>query len=113
MKSCTRGKAVDVMDVIEQPQTDDLADAWDRPQQVKRDGVMLLGRLEASQCHVPKQAIVVVKQREADFNTLLYGGIGTPLGHAVAMRLIGDLLPQVGPIILAIGILAMRPHLRP
>ena len=52
----------------------------------------------------------MANQREVDFDALLHRGIGKPLGDPVAVRL-GDLFPNLGQVILTIGLLDMREQL--
>ena len=55
----------------------------------------------------------MANQCEVDFDTLLYSGIGKPLGHPVAVGFVGKLFPNLGQVVLAIGVLAMRQQLSP
>jgi hypothetical protein len=55
----------------------------------------------------------VVNQSQVDCDTRLHGGIGKALRAAVAVRLIGDLLANLGPVILAVGIVDVGSQLRP
>ena len=66
-----------------------------------------------SQCHITVQPVVVGKQRQVVFHALVPGGIGTPLGDAVAVRLVGDLLPDLREVLRTMGMLEMREPLRP
>jgi hypothetical protein len=55
----------------------------------------------------------VVNQGKVDFDTLLHGGIGKPLSDAVAVRFRGDLLADLGQVILAVGVLDMGQQFGP
>jgi hypothetical protein len=61
---------------------------------------MLLGRCEHGPCHSTKQTVVVGNEREVDFDALLYRRISQPLGNAVALRFVRDLLANLGQIAL-------------
>jgi hypothetical protein len=98
-------EAVDVVDFVEQYETENLADAWYGLQQIQGVGVMLFGGFEDGQFHVAEQLVVVVNQGKVDFDTLLHGGLGKPLSDTIAVRFIGDLLADFGQVILASGIL--------
>jgi hypothetical protein len=101
------GAALEVMDFIPQHQAQDLTDPRDCTQQVERVGVVLLGRGEDGQLHVAPPLVVVANQREVDGDALVHRGIGTPLGDAVAVGLIGNLLAKRGQVVLAVGLLDM------
>jgi hypothetical protein len=70
------------------------------------------GRFEAGQLHVAEQVVVVAKPREGDGEALVHGGVGAPLGDTVAVRVVGERLPNLGPVILTVGSLAVREPLR-
>jgi hypothetical protein len=100
------------MDFIQQHQTQNLTDARNGAQLVERIGIVLLGRFENGQFHIAEQAVVVVNEREIDFDALLHRRIGKPLGDAVAVRLVGNLLANLGQVVLTIGILDVPEQLR-
>src|SRR5262245_60809909 len=68
----------------------------------------LLRRLDDRQFHIAGQPIVMVNQGEVDFDALLYCGLKEPLSHTVPIVLGGQLLPDLGQIVLAIGLLDVR-----
>lgn len=74
---------------------------------------MRLRRLEDGQYPITEQTSIVVHQRQVHCNPLLHRGIGTPLGDAVAVRLVGHLLPHLREVLLTMGLLDMREPRRP
>jgi hypothetical protein len=107
------GATGNVMDFIQQPQAQNRANPRHCAPQVERVGGMLRGRVEDGQLHIAEQLVVVANQREVDCDTLLHGGRGKPPGHTVAVRLIGEFLANLGPVILAVRILHGREQLGP
>ena len=95
------------MAVVQQPQAQALADPRDRAPQRERVGLVLLGRGAAGQLQVTAQLGVVAQQREIACDALGSRGIGTPLGAAVAVGLLGHLLANGRQGILAVGVLDM------
>jgi hypothetical protein len=71
-----------------------------------------LRRLEDGQYPITEQTSIVVHQRQVHCNPLLHRGIGTPLGDAVAVGLLGHLLANRGQVVLAVGVLDMGESLR-
>jgi hypothetical protein len=101
-------EAGDVMNLVEPHQTQNLADAGDGLPPVEGLCLVLLGRLDKSQLHVVEQLIVGVNQGEIDFDMLLHGGIKAPFRHAIPIRLVGQLLPELGQVVLAVRMLDVR-----
>jgi hypothetical protein len=98
-------EAGDIMHRIQQHQTQNRADAGDGWPPVKGVGIVLLRRLDDRQCNIAEQPIVVVNQGEVDLDTLLDCGIKAPLSHAVPIALVGQLLPHLGQVVLAVRLL--------
>jgi len=67
----------------------------------------LSGGLHERQLQSARQTVVIVNQGQVDCNALLHGGIRKPLDNPRAMSLIGDLLSNLGQVILAVGVLDM------
>ena len=101
-------EAGDVMHLIQEHETEDLANARDRLEQVQGVGIMLFGRGDNGQLQVPQQLILIVDQGEVHLDVFLDGGIGKPLGDPSAIRLVSDLFADLGQVVLAIGLLDMR-----
>src|SRR5262249_61702579 len=107
------GETREVMQLIEEPQTQALAEARDGAQPVERVGVVRLRRLQARQCRIAAQPVVVVKQRQGNCKTLLYRGIGKPRRATGAVRLVSQLLADFREGSLPLGLLDRREPLRP
>jgi hypothetical protein len=105
--------AVEVVAFVEQHETEPLADAWDGLQQIQGVGVMMFGSFDDGQFHVAEQLVVVVNQGKVDCATLLHGRLGKPLSDTLAVRFRGDLLADLGQVILASGLLDVGSQLRP
>lgn len=106
-------EAVDGVDFVEPYETENLAAAWDGVPQIQGVGIMLCGGFEDGQFHVAEPLVVVVNQGKVDCDPLVHGGLGTPLRDTSAVRLLGELLADFGPVILASGILDVGEQLRP
>jgi hypothetical protein len=52
-------------------------------------------------------------QPQVDLEALVHRGIGQALGHALAVGFGGDVLAELGQVILAVGLLDMGEELRP
>ena len=105
--------AVAVVDVVEPYETEHRADAWYGWPPIQGVGLRLVGGCEAGQFHVAAPRVVVVNQGQVDVETLLHGGLGTPLSDTRAVRCRGDLLADCGPAIRASGMLDVGSPLRP
>jgi hypothetical protein len=66
---------------------------------------MRLGRLDDGPLDIAEQPIIVVNERAVDFDTLLHGRISAPFRPTVAVRLVGQRLPDLRPVVLTVGIL--------
>jgi hypothetical protein len=106
-------EAAEVVDFVEQYETENRADAWYGLPQRQGVLVMLGGGFEDGQFHVAEQFCVVVSQGMVDCDTLRHGGLGTPLSDTIAVRLLGDLLAACGQVRLASGMLDVGYPLRP
>ncbi len=106
-------EAGEVMPLIQEPETEDLANARDRLEQVQRVGIMLLGHGDNGQLQVPQQLVIIVDQGEVHRDAFLDRGSGKALGDPGAVGLVRDLCADVGQVILAIGLLDMCQQLSP
>ena len=100
-------EAVDLMDVVEQHETKDLADAGHRLQQIQRVGVMVLGGFDDGEFDVAQQRIVVGDEREIHFDALLHRRIGKAFSDSFTIGFVGDLFADGREVLLAVGILDM------
>src|SRR5215475_4227851 len=87
---------LDSVNLIEQPQAQELADPRGGTQQGEGVGVMLLGRFEDRQFAGAEQRVIVAKQGKVACDTLLHSGIGKALSNAGAVRLVSDFFPMSG-----------------
>jgi hypothetical protein len=101
-------KAGDGMPLIQEHETEDLAKARDRLEHVQRVGIRLRGRLDHGQLQVPQQVVIIVKQGAVHRDALVDRGIGAPLGDPGAVGLVCALCPDVGHVVLAVGLLDMH-----
>jgi hypothetical protein len=74
---------------------------------------MLLGGLPNGQLQIPQQLVIIVNQSEINCDALLHGGLRKPLSHPSAIGFVGDLLANLGHVVLPVGLLHMRQQLGP
>ena len=79
-------ETVDLMDVVEQHEAEDLANAGHRLQQIPGMCVMVLGRFHDGAFDVAQQRIVGGEERTIDVDALVHRWIGTALGDSVSVR---------------------------
>jgi hypothetical protein len=101
-------KAMDVMEFIEQDKGQDLTDPWDRAQAVEDLDIMCLRGMDERALDSGEKAVVGPEPREVHFEALLASGIGEALSDAVAVGLVGELLADLGHVILPVSMLDMR-----
>jgi hypothetical protein len=90
-------EAVDVVDLIENDQGQDLADARHRAQPHQGFAIMLFGGTNDMKFHRGQELSVMPDQLKVEFDASLHAGIAESLGHAFAIFLGGDLfLPISG-----------------
>jgi hypothetical protein len=63
-----------------------------------------LGCFEDGQLQVAEPAVIMVNQGEVHCKTLLHGRVQASLGHAVPVGLVGELLANLGAVVLAMGV---------
>jgi hypothetical protein len=102
-----------VMDLVEQDHTQDVPDAGYGAQEVQGSRTVLLGSGHEVSRQIAEALVVGAKQGEVHVDALLHGGIGTPLGHAVTGGLLGNLLPDLGQVVLTVGVLDVGQALGP
>jgi hypothetical protein len=93
--------------LIEQHESQNLADPGDGAQAVEGVRTVFLGGLDNRPLEVREQAVVVPNQRKLHLDALLDGRIREALGHAGSVRLVGQLLADLRQVILAVGLLDM------
>ena len=75
--------------------------------------MVLLGSFDNVPIHIPEEMVVGADQRELHLHAFLHRRIGVPLGDAVSIRLVNELLPNFRQVIRALGGLDVRQQLRP
>ena len=65
---------------------------------------MRLGRTGNVEFDFPQELVIVIDEGEIDFNGLPYAGIRKVLFHSLAIRLVRQLFPNLGEVVLTIGI---------
>jgi len=105
--------AVDLVDLIEPPQGQDLADPWDGAPAGEDLRLRRCGGLDQRPRQVGQPVVVGMDPREVDLKALLDGRLGEALRHAGSVRLVGELLADRREVGLTLGLLAMGPELGP
>ena len=101
------------MQLIPEHETEERAHARDRLEHGQGGGIMLFGRGDHGERHVPQSLVRIGNQGEVYLDAFLDRGIGTPLSAPSAIRLVRDLFADLGHVVLAVGLLDMRQELRP
>jgi len=97
-------ETLDVMNLVEQNEAQDFSDPGHDLEQVQGLGIVLLCRFDNVSFHIAEEMVVVPDQREVDFHALLDGRIGKALGDADTIGFVGELFPDLGQVILTVGI---------
>jgi hypothetical protein len=106
-------EAVDLMDFIPQHKGQDLADTRDRAQPIAGLCPVRRGGLDEIQLQAGQQAIVGGDQREVHCEARLDGRLGKPFGHTGSVGLVRELLMDLRPIVLTVGMGNMGQELSP
>jgi len=104
-------EAGEVMQLIQQHETKDLADTRNCLEHVQGVGIMLRGRLHNGQLQVPQQLVLIVEEGEVHRDAFVDGGIGTPLRDPRPSGLVRALCADLGHVVLAVGVLDLRQQL--
>jgi hypothetical protein len=102
------GETVDVVHGIEPHQGYHRAHAWHRAPAVEGLGVVVRGVLAEGACQIGEPLVVVGDQRPVDGEAFVHGRVGNAFSDAMTIGLVGDVLPDRRPVILAVGLLDMR-----
>ena len=95
-------EARNIMDVIEQHEAEDRADARHRLQQRQGVGVMVRGGCDDAEFDVTQQRIVGGDEGEIDCNAFVHRWISTALGDPVAVGFRGDFFADGRQIVLIV-----------
>ena len=106
-------ETLDVLHLVEQDEAQDVPDPGHGLEHGQSLGIVLLGRCDARQLHSAAQVIVGADQGEIHFQALLDCWSGEPRGDASAVGFVGQLFADLGPVLLALGVLDVRQEFRP
>ena len=95
------------MDCIPQHAAEHRAKAGHGVYQGEGMGIVVLGGCEEGEFQLLEERIIRGEEGQIDRHGLLHGGIVTALGPPVAMRFVGNLLADLGHVVVAIGMLPM------
>jgi len=98
-------EASDVLDLVENHERQDLADAGHRAQAVKGLGIVLLGAADEVQLELADGLVVMRDHLEIDLDAPADVGVGEGLGHADTVGSMGDLRGGHGKVVLVVGVL--------
>ena len=85
-------EARDIMNFVEQHETENLADPRDCLQQIQGVGVMVLGGFDDAEFDITQQLIVGGDEREIHFDALLHCRIGKAFSDSCTIGFVGDFL---------------------
>ena len=100
-----RGEAVDVVDLVEDRQGEDLADAGQGLEMEEAAGVVLLDGLDDVQLELANEPVVDFGEGEVSLDTLANAGVGKLLGNAITVAPIDDPSRRLGQVVLVVRIL--------
>jgi hypothetical protein len=92
---------------VEQDQAEDRANPGDGWQAVERLGSVLLRRVHDRQLEVCQPRVVVADQGHVTLEALWHRGSRTALGDAGPVGWVGDVLANLGEVVLALGVVDM------
>jgi len=106
------GATGNIVDCIEPPAAEELAEPGHglEPRQGLR--LMLLGRLQEGECQLLAPLVIRGDERQVDGKGLVHRGIGKAFGHASPVGFGGPLLPARGQGVLTMGLVHMGQQVR-
>ena len=105
-------EALDLVHVGAPAETEDCANARPGWSEVKGIGLVWRSRVDDQACEGASPLLIRGEQIEVDRKGLVDSRVGKPLGDAVTIGLIRDVLADCWPVILRMGMLDMCPELR-
>jgi len=93
------------VDLVEEDEAEDLPHPRDASEQVPAVDIVAFSLFLDIAFEAAEQAIVEVEEIEIDLDAFAYGGIGEVIGDSLPVRLEGDLFPELGEVVLAVGVL--------
>ena len=106
-------KARDVVNLVENGQREDLADARHRAKPMKRVRIVAFGLADDGEFEIIDERIVLVDQRDVDLDALLHTRIGKVLHDPVTIGPIGELSPEDRQVVLRARVLDVGQQLAP
>jgi hypothetical protein len=100
------------MDLVQPYEGQDLLDARHRAPAGEGLCLVGLGRLDEIQLQLSEQAVVVIDQPEVHRDAFLHGRLRKAFGDASAVGRVGDVLADLGEVVLGLGMLDMGSELR-
>ncbi len=97
-------ESFDVVDLVEDRQRQDLADAGNGAEPVKGLRVVLLGAANEMEFELGDDGVVELDQLEVDLEALARIGVGKPLGDAFSVGLVGDPPRRFLEVVLVVGV---------
>jgi hypothetical protein len=107
------GEAGEVLDLIEDDQGQDLANAGHRLQTGEALRVMALGGARDIEFHLASQLVVVVDEGHVHCNGLAHARVREVLFHTLPIAFVRQLLAKLGEVVLAVGVLDVGQEFRP
>jgi hypothetical protein len=105
-------EALDGMDVVEEHQTQDVADARHSAEQGQRVGIVVVRRTPHGQLDVPQPRVVVANEGQGHCHPLLDCRVRQACGNPVAVGFVSARLADLRQIVRAIGLLEVRQECR-
>jgi hypothetical protein len=99
------GEAPDVVDFVEEDEAKDLPHPWDTPEQVPAVDIVSLGAFFDVALELTEEVVVEVEQLKIDLDAFANRGIREAVGDSIAVCLEGDLLLELGQVVLTVGVL--------
>jgi hypothetical protein len=107
------GETRAVMHLSQPHEAQDFANARHCLEQVERLGIVRLRRVDEVSLQVAQEMIVGVEQRQVPFQAFLDRRVGEPRSDARAVGFVGQLFPDLGPVVLAMRLLDVAQQRRP
>ena len=96
------------MDVVEPHEAENRANAGDGAQQISGMSVMVRGGSDDGELEGTEPLLGAADEGEIDVKACVHRGIGTPFRDAVAIGLVGNLVADRRPVVVAVGLLHVR-----
>src|SRR5262245_19757418 len=104
-------EAGDVVNLVEDGQGQDLADAGNGAEQVEGVMILLFSLTRDEEFQLVEQLVIEIDQGQVGSNAGLNGRIGEALSHTGAVGSVSDLLANLRQVVLTVGVLDMNQQL--